>query len=94
MNLSSKIPPLVGVSLLAAGCQRAPSVDILGSFFPVWIFCAVIGVIAAALTRELFIRTKYDAVIKASRADLPVHCGYGCLSTLVDFFQVKRHDYR
>ncbi len=79
MNLSGKIPPLVGVSLLAAGCQRAPSVDILGSFFPVWIFCAVIGVIAAALARELFIRTKYDAVIR------PAVLIYPCIAATVAF---------
>lgn len=45
------------------GCQRAPTFDILGSFFPVWIFCAVAGIIVAAIAREVFIHTKYETEI-------------------------------
>jgi hypothetical protein len=28
-----------------AGCTRAPSVDILGSFFPAWLLCFTIAVV-------------------------------------------------
>jgi len=79
MIFPCKMLPLLGVGLLAAGCQRAPSVDILGSFFPVWIFCALIGVIAAAVAREAFIRTKYDTVIG------PPVLVYPCIAALVAF---------
>ena len=27
------------------GCDRAPSYSILGSFFPVWIFCFIVGLL-------------------------------------------------
>jgi hypothetical protein len=30
--------------LLPAACSRAPSQDILGSFFPSWMLCAAIGI--------------------------------------------------
>jgi YtcA family len=36
---------------LLAGCSRAPSVDILGSFFPAWLFCLALSVLLAALLR-------------------------------------------
>jgi YtcA family len=47
--------------LLLVGCQRAPSVDILGSFFPIWIFCIVLGAILAVAARQIFIRINLDA---------------------------------
>ncbi|WP_269933387.1 YtcA family lipoprotein [Aminobacter sp. HY435] len=39
----------------AAAFAVAPSVPIFGSYFPVWIICAVLGVIAAVIGRQLFI---------------------------------------
>jgi hypothetical protein len=39
-----------------AGCARAPSFDILGSFFPAWLFCAVVAVLLTVLSRELLHR--------------------------------------
>lgn len=71
--------PVYLASFLVAGCQRAPSVDILGSFFPVWIFCTVLGIVAAALARELLIRAKYDSVIG------PPVIIYPCLAATVAF---------
>jgi hypothetical protein len=43
------------------GCQRAPSVDILGSFFPIWIFCIALGAILAVVARQVFIRINLNA---------------------------------
>jgi len=46
--------------LLAAlpltGCGRAPSFDILGSFFPAWLLCFVAAILLTALSRELLRR--------------------------------------
>jgi YtcA family len=70
---------LLGTIFLVAGCQRAPSFDILGSFFPVWIFCAVAGIIFAAVAREVLLRLKYDAEIG------PPVLVYPCLAALVAF---------
>jgi NhaP-type Na+/H+ or K+/H+ antiporter len=38
----------IGVPLAAiwlAGCGRAPSFDILGSFFPAWLLCLAVGLV-------------------------------------------------
>jgi len=43
------------------GCARAPSVDILGSFFPVWMLCLTAAVALAFLTRNLLVRGKLEA---------------------------------
>jgi YtcA family len=46
--------------LLAAlpltGCGRAPSFDILGSFFPAWLLCFVAAMLLTVLSRELLRR--------------------------------------
>jgi hypothetical protein len=38
------------------GCSRAPSVDVLGSFFPAWLLCFVAGIVLAALVRLLLLQ--------------------------------------
>lgn len=39
------------MACMLAGCSRAPSVDILGSFFPAWLLCLTIGILLAGLLR-------------------------------------------
>lgn len=39
------------------GCSHAPEYNIFGSFFPVWIFCSVSGLVLAAGARALIART-------------------------------------
>jgi hypothetical protein len=46
--------------MLVAGCGRAPTINILGSFFPSWILCGVLGIILASLTRVFFLRIKLE----------------------------------
>ena len=38
------------------GCGRAPSFDILGSFFPAWLLCFVVAILLTVLSRELLRR--------------------------------------
>ncbi len=38
-------------ALLLAGCSRAPSVDVMGSFFPGWLVCLMLGIGLAAVSR-------------------------------------------
>jgi hypothetical protein len=47
------------VSLFAlslASCSRAPSVDLLGSFFPAWLICLTLGILLTALARLVLLR--------------------------------------
>lgn len=38
-------------SALLAGCGSAPSFDVLGSFFPAWLFCLAVAILLTVLTR-------------------------------------------
>ena len=42
--------------LLTASCNRAPSFDILGSFFPAWMLCLVSALVLTFAVRWLFLR--------------------------------------
>jgi hypothetical protein len=46
--------PLATLSLTS--CGRAPSFDILGSFFPAWLVCFVVAILLTVLSRELLRR--------------------------------------
>ena len=48
---------------LVAGCGRAPSFNILGSFFPAWLICIVVGLGLAASVHWLLVRYKLDKEI-------------------------------
>ena len=49
-------------ALHLAGCSRAPSIDILGSFFPAWLVCVAAASLLTALTRVVLMRfqLKFD----------------------------------
>jgi hypothetical protein len=44
--------------LSLCGCHVVPSVNVLGSFFPAWLICIVIGVVLTLLIRQLFVAMK------------------------------------
>jgi hypothetical protein len=48
---------LVSLSALSlSSCSRAPSLDLLGSFFPAWLVCLTLAVLLTALTRLVLLR--------------------------------------
>ena len=44
------------VALLLAGCSRAPSFDVLGSFFPAWLVCFIVAIVLTSLVRLALVR--------------------------------------
>lgn len=65
--------------LLTAGCSRAPSFNILGSFFPSWILCGVLGILLAVAARLLFARWKLEPHLS------PLIVVYPCLAAFFTF---------
>lgn len=65
--------------LAATGCSRAPSFNILGSFFPAWILCAVIGILLTVGVRILFVRAKFEQELS------PLILVYPCLAAFFTF---------
>ncbi len=47
---------LLSALLFLGGCGRAPSFDILGSFFPAWLICLVVAIILAVVSLALLRR--------------------------------------
>jgi len=48
--------------LLLASCSRAPSFDILGSYFPAWLICLTLGVVLTVVIRWLLLRLQIEVV--------------------------------
>ncbi|MGF6636604.1 cation transporter-like permease [Paraburkholderia sp. MM6662-R1] len=38
-----------GAALLMGGCAYSPSINVLGAYFPDWLFCVVVGVALAVI---------------------------------------------
>jgi hypothetical protein len=58
----NRLSPLL-LCLLSTGCSRAPSINIIGSFFPVWMLCAIIAVVIAFVVRALLVRFKLETEV-------------------------------
>jgi hypothetical protein len=61
--ITNPFPPMAESELLLAvmlctGCSRAPSFDILGSFFPAWLLCLSLGLLLTAIARWLLLRVR------------------------------------
>jgi dolichyl-phosphate-mannose--protein O-mannosyl transferase len=69
---------LSGLSFMA-GCGRAPSFNILGSFFPAWLVCMVAGIALAAVVHGILVRFKLDTEIAWTIVVYP------CLAALIAF---------
>ena len=46
--------PLLSITLSACAVRGAPSFEIAGSYFPGWMFCALIGIVSAIAVRVGF----------------------------------------
>jgi hypothetical protein len=67
---------LTGGVLLLAGCGRAPNIDIIGSFFPVWMLCLVIAIVLSVLVRVGLLRFQLENEVG------PLALFYPCLVLL------------
>ena len=54
---------LITIGILPTGCSHSPSQDILGSFFPAWMLCALGGIILTIVTRHLIVKAGIDALL-------------------------------
>jgi hypothetical protein len=66
-------------AVMLAGCSRAPTFNILGSFFPSWILCGVIGILLAVASRLFFLHIKLEEQLK------PLILVYPCLALFFTF---------
>ena len=68
---------VVPISCSLTGCVRAPSVDIIGSYFPVWMICLTAAVALAFVFRKVLVRYKLEPHVG------PAALFYPCLVVLL-----------
>lgn len=55
--------------LSLTGCEaghHSPTLDVLGSYFPAWMICIVIGLVLTLIARQLLIGFKLDTHLKSA----------------------------
>jgi hypothetical protein len=77
-RVAAGVLALVGM-LPLAGCQHAPSIDVLGSFFPAWLLCLILGILLTAGTRFLL------SAVHLAEALSPPMVMYPCLAASFTF---------
>ncbi len=70
---------MAAIALPLAGCSRAPTFNILGSYFPAWILCSLIGILLTVGVRIIFVRTKFEQHLS------PLIVVYPCLAAFFTF---------
>lgn len=52
-------------SMAMTACSASPSRNVLGSYFPTWMLCALLGVAGVMLIRLALVKSGIDAVLPA-----------------------------
>jgi hypothetical protein len=52
---------ICAVSVTVTSCSQAPSVEIVGSFFPIWMVCLTIAVILTFFARKVLVRLRLES---------------------------------
>ena len=58
-------PGLAPVLLSLTSCTRAPSFNIVGSFFPAWLVCLIVAVLLTVFTGWLLLRLNIPVAVPA-----------------------------
>ncbi len=58
-----RLLPLLLPAPILSGCSRAPSVEVLGSFFPAWLVCFIVAIVLTALARLLVMRLRLNVAL-------------------------------
>lgn len=69
-----------------AGCQRAPSYQFAGAYFPVWLVFALGAVVVTLLIRAVLIRLGVDEWLRFRIVVYSAIAASLCLSALLIFF--------
>ena len=62
------------------GCRGAPSINLLGSFFPGWMLCVALAVAGTLFARQIFIKTDIERHLRPR--PLVYFCFWGLLTLI------------
>lgn len=79
-GLSTRQPrwPAGALIVTLTGCDGSPSRNILGSYFPSWMVCALVGIFLALIARAVL---KATGILEELPAPLVVLMAFGCAVT-------------
>jgi hypothetical protein len=69
---------LLAALMSLVGCNGAPSRNILGSYFPSWMVCALLGIAVAGIARAIF---KATGILEELPVAFVVFLAIGCATT-------------
>ena len=69
---------LLAALMSLGGCDGAPSRNILGSYFPSWMVCALLGIAVAGIARVIL---KSTGILQELPAPFLVIIAIGCAAT-------------
>jgi hypothetical protein len=84
-KFAASLAVLAGVGSLT-GCSRAPSFNILGSFFPAWLICMVAGIVLASVAYSLLVRFKLEKSIQWTIIVYPCLAAFFAFTLWLVFF--------
>jgi YtcA family len=59
----ARLLPLMLVAPLLSSCSQAPSVEVLGSFFPAWLLCFTVAIVLTALVQLALLQLRVKAAL-------------------------------
>jgi hypothetical protein len=70
----------VAIVPVVSGCSSSPTQDLFGSYFPAWMLCAAIGIVAAVIIRQILAASGiHDYIV----APLLTYAGLAVTATLL-----------
>ncbi|ANB72191.1 hypothetical protein AYM40_07305 [Paraburkholderia phytofirmans OLGA172] len=73
--------------MLTTGCSNAPSVNLLGAYFPDWLFCIVVAVLLTVAFRLVLQRLNYERWLGAPAVFYLALVTFLSLAAWLSFFQ-------
>jgi hypothetical protein len=52
---------ILPTAIVGVGCNGAPAIDVLGSFFPAWMVCVIAAVVLAFVVRSLLLKYQLES---------------------------------
>lgn len=72
--------------LTLAACKQPPSINVIGAYFPDWLFCTIGGVLLTFVTRAVLLRTQRTAWLQPLVLSYPLLALFFSLLTWLVFF--------
>jgi hypothetical protein len=72
---------------LTSGCANAPSIDVLGAYFPHWLFCIVAGVVLTVVIHLILTRLEADHLMTPPAVVYPTLVTFLSLAAWLVLFQ-------